>query len=689
MVTDSPAFAGEIQGVRGVDLSAIPFSAIERVEVLKDGASAVYGSDAIAGVINFIMRSDYRGAEVTGYYGAPTRGGGGEQWQGSASVGFGDLAKDRYNVFFTASYHEDKALDQKDRNFSNSSYKPDIGLIAISSNTNPGLITTGGIGVVNNSSGVPVLAANPANPQCGHNTFFNDDILGTGCYFDPSATPGVQMIPNNKLTNVFGSGQFQINNDWTAYAQGMYSRQETHLVIQPGPVSGIFALNYGPGKINSSQILLQPTSPFYPHQLAADAGVDGEPLDVRYRTFDNGFRDTTDTNQVWNITAGVKGSWANWDWDASGFYNEGESRQRINGGYQDLSRLLPLLNSGRVNLFGPNSPEIVAEENATNFTGDVITGKSKLYGGRLVSSGEIWKLPAGPLALALGVEGHKETLDQNMADVLFSGNISGFGGDLKDTSAERTQYAGFAELNVPIVKTLEGNVAVRYDHYSDFGSTTNPKVSLRWQPTRTLLVRSSYGTGFLAPSLYQLSTPNFGGVTAPGLTDPLRCPVTQRLHLRLPRAIRRDVRRQPEPEARGVGAGHVRPRVRADSQRVDERRLLQDQPDRTRSRTALIRRRSSRTRTSTALLITRGPVRPQFPDLPGPITAIDQKYLNLGAVRIQGLDLEVHYARAVARLGPPVVRHLRDVLPEVRRAEPGRVVHGPGRHDLRATPEPA
>src|SRR5690348_6256974 len=91
-------FPGEIQGVQGVTLSTIPFSAIERVEILKDGASAVYGSDAVAGVINFIMRKDFRGAEVSAYYGAPTRGGGGgEQQTYKGSIGFGDLSKDRYN----------------------------------------------------------------------------------------------------------------------------------------------------------------------------------------------------------------------------------------------------------------------------------------------------------------------------------------------------------------------------------------------------------------------------------------------------------------------------------------------------------------------------------------------------------------------------------------------------------------
>src|SRR5438270_4685300 len=101
-------FAGETQGVQGVNLAIIPFAAIERVEILKDRASAVYGSDAIAGVINFNLRSDYKGAEAQAWYGAPTRSGGGAQEQYYGSVGFGDLSRDRYNVFLNASYNHQK-----------------------------------------------------------------------------------------------------------------------------------------------------------------------------------------------------------------------------------------------------------------------------------------------------------------------------------------------------------------------------------------------------------------------------------------------------------------------------------------------------------------------------------------------------------------------------------------------------
>ena len=635
-------FPGEIQGVQGVTLSSIPFSAIERVEILKDGASAVYGSDAIAGVINFITRDDYTGAEVTGFYGAPTRSGGGDQWQGSVSAGIGDLTKDRYNFFITGQYNEQKKLDQADRNFSNTSYRPNIGLIGISSNTNPGLITTGGIGVVNNSSGTPVLAANPANPQCGHNSFFNDDILGTGCYFDPSATHGVEMIPNDKTYSFFGSGKFQINNDWQLYGQAMYTHDETRLVIQPGPVSSVPSLNYGPGGSLSAQILLPPSSPFYPHQLAADAGVDGEPLDVRYRTFDMGFRDLTDTNEHWQGIFGVKGTWQNWDWDGSLFYAEGTTTEHVNGGFQDFRLLLPLLNSGTVNLFGPNTPDIVAQEQATNFIGDAIKGRAKNYGGQIKTSGEIWKLPAGPLAMAFGVEARKEELTQDMNPILQGGYITGYGGEIKNVSGSRNQWAAFTEFNIPIVKTLEGNAAVRYDHYSDFGSTTNPKFSLRWQPTRTLLFRAAWGTGFLAPSLYQLFTPNIAGLTQPGLNDPIRCPVTndQTADCNAQFGVLFGGNQSLKPEeSEQTTAGVVFEPIPNASVSVDWFKIN--------LKNAITNGISPLTilgdLNQFGGLVTRGPPTPNFPNLPGPITSIVQTYINLGALKLEGLDLEGHY----------------------------------------------
>lgn len=629
-------FAGEIQGVQGVNLAGIPFAAIERVEILKDGASALYGSDAIGGVINFITKTDYTGAEVTGQYGTPTRSGGGDQWLANGAFGIGNLDKDKYNFFASLSYQEQKPLDQKDRNFSNRSFRDDIGSFALSSNQFPGYVTTGGIGLVNH--GVPDMVQ--GSDGCGFSANIVSEIYGPlGCFYDPARAPGVEMIPSDKLYNAFAKGTFQLNDDWQAALTGVYSHDETRLRIQPGPISNVF--RYGPDNTPGT-ITLQPTSPFYPHAEAAAAGVDGKPLNVRYRTYENGLRDLTDTNEHGEIVASLKGSIKDWDVDASGFYSEGKTTEHVNGGFQDYRLLLPLLNSGNVNLFGFNTPDIVQQLRATNFIGDAIVGKSKSYGGSAKTSGEIFKLPAGPVSVAFGMDTRKETLDQTFADPFHDGYITGYGGALKDVSGSRTQWAGFAELNVPIVKTLEGDVQVRYDHYSDFGGTTNPKVSLRWQPTKSLLVRGSYGTGFLAPSLYQLFTPNITGVSVTGLSDPIRCPVTGDTGIdcrtQFPVLFGGNQALKPE-ESEQMTAGIVFEPIPGGSLSVDYFKINLKNAITNGIAPAVILGDLGKY----GYLVQRGAVDPAFPSLPGPISQILQTYLNLGGERIQGLDIDARY----------------------------------------------
>ncbi|HUL96266.1 MAG TPA: TonB-dependent receptor [Usitatibacter sp.] len=622
-------FAGELNGVAGVNLAVIPFSAIERVEVLKDGASAVYGSDAIAGVINFIVRSDYRGAEGTAYYGMPTRSGGGKEENYSAAAGFGDLGKDRYNVFLSASYQNQHNLLQKDRNFSDTAYIPEIGYNTLSSNSFPGNVTTGGIGI-------------PGGVQhCNtpYGTYF-PDLSSTRCFFDPAGAPGVESIPDTKNTNFFASGKFQINNDWQAYGTALYSKDENRFVIQPVPISNLFT--YGPNGEFLATVTIPPGSAFYPTADAIAAGVNGQILNVRYRAVENGNRDTTDTNEGAQLVGGVKGSWRDWDMDFSYSYAQGKTKEVLNGGFPQYSLALPLLNSGRVNLFGPNTPEIQQEVQATNFNGETFHGKSTNEGFQAKVSSEIWQLAAGPLAMALGAEYRKEKLDQFYNPVLRTGDVSGYGGSFPDVHADRDDTALYAEFNVPLLKTLEANVAIRTDNYSDFGRTNNPKASLRWQPNRDLLLRASWGTGFLAPSLFQLFVPQAVGVSQTGLSDPIRCPVTH------------DTGLDCTTQFQTITGGN--PNLRPEESENSTFGIVFEPTNQLSLSWDYFRIRLKETITTgipipTILgdldqyggLVTRGPVDPNFPNLPGRITSISQTLINLGAVHIEGWDAEAHY----------------------------------------------
>ena len=235
------SFAGGITGAEGVNLSAIPVSAIDRVEVLTDGASAIYGSDAIAGVINYIMRQDFTGADAMVQYGAPTRSGGGEQWILQGTLGAGDLAKDKYNAFVSIQYQEQKSLDQRDRNFSNTSYIP--GQLDLTSfNSFPANVYDPATGAI---------LGTPGYPNC------EPSIAVNGlCAYDPARTSGVQSIPQQTQLNLYGSAQFQINADWKAYLTGMYSRSDNKFTIQPTPLSVAVAAPTLPG--GAAEIIMSP-----------------------------------------------------------------------------------------------------------------------------------------------------------------------------------------------------------------------------------------------------------------------------------------------------------------------------------------------------------------------------------------------------------------------------------------------
>jgi len=611
----------------GVNLSVIPFDAIERVEILKDGASAIYGSDAVAGVINFILRKDFHGVTATAQYGTPSASGGGQQWFANSTVGFGDLSKDRYNVVMSGQYEEQKSLDTNKRSYADTSYLPLIGLNSTSGNTFPGYISTGGIG-------------NPNFPDCGNGNI----ALGGRCRADPEALNGVNLVPDDKKWNFFASGSWQLTRDWQAYATGLYSDEKTRIVIQPVPISD--QVTYGTlGQFNST-ILLPPTSPYYPHDLAQQAGVDGQPLNIRYRANGVGLRDTTDESSGGQAIVGIKGTWKDWDWDASGFYAEGTTTESLNGGFPQYSLALPLLNSGNVNPFGPSTPAFDAQLAATSLTGQTFKGTSKNYGVGGKTTGEIWTLPAGAVSLAAGLDVRKESLVQDFVPQLGTGDVSGFGGSFNGFNVSRNVWDAYTEFNIPIVKTLEGDVAVRYDHYSDFGSTTNPKFSLRWQPMSQVLLRTSYNTGFAAPTLYELNLPLAAGLTAP-IDDPVRCPVTGKdadcqHQFGLTFGGSKDL--QPQT-SRQWGFGAVIEPFTGLSMSVDYFNInLKNQITNGINYTTIL---ANQTQYNSQ--ITRGPV--DTPGLPGPITNIPAEYLNLTATHITGYDVDARYQTPISWLG--------------------------------------
>ena len=520
------AAGGTLTDSTTVDVNHIPVSAIERVEVLKEGASAIYGSDAIAGVINFILRKDYVGGEAT-IHGTLTEKSGGRGYGANTLIGWGDFAKQRFNATVALDFRKNDGLFGRQRDFASRGIFPEYLNDTSSGNTFPA-----NFAAADGSFGT----RNPSFPNCpGPYSHFSQlfaDIGSLGCRFDPAGL--VTLIPETEQASIFTTARFGIFPALEAYGQFSYSKKESRTIIQPVPLSDQFALppnhpffNVAPYN-GFSTFLLQPSSPFYPTAFLISQGLPtNEDLLIRYRDALSGNRDVTNTSDQIRLVGGVKGSFgAAWDYDAAVLHIETKLKEKVNGGYPSLTGILPVLNSGLVNPFGPTTdPTVLAQVEAAQFRGEAYRTKNSIDSALYTLRGDVMKLPAGSLALAVGGEGRKEAFKLDPSAAIQSGDISGYGGNFLPTDRERGVRALFVEAGVPVIKSLELTAAARYDDYEGVGSKTSPKLAARWQPLRQVIVRGSWSKGFRAPNLTELYQPQTTGVTAPGLSDPARCAV--------------------------------------------------------------------------------------------------------------------------------------------------------------------
>jgi iron complex outermembrane receptor protein len=499
-----------------VDINSIPLSAIERVEVLTDGASAIYGTDAIAGVINFILRKDYTGAEAFAYYGDSEHGGG-KTHRYSATLGWGDLSTNKFNAFASFDYNKYEAIAANQRPFSATAYLPNAPggrFDRTSGNSFPGNVFLPAV------AGRRGTTQNPTYPQCAPPYSFGTATASTlgQCRFDFASV--IDIAPPSETYNAFASGRWQIAPNHQAFVEGLWQRTKSVARVSPPPISSATILSGDP-------VTVSPSSPFYPTALATRYGVNGQTLEVFWRGLELGPR--TDENKIEQsrFLAGLQGTFGRWDYSTALNWSESKATDSWLAGWAKGSTLLPILNSGRINLFGFNTPAAVTEMSATLVKGPVIKAKGESTEFDFRASNELAELRAGPLALAVGGSYRREKYEFISSRVTQDADVPGLGGSISTVpSTSRNVYAVFGELNIPIIKTVEANVAVRFDDYKDVGNTTNPKVSLRWTPTRETLVRASYGSGFRAPSLPELFQPAQFGATGGSYDDPLRCPVT-------------------------------------------------------------------------------------------------------------------------------------------------------------------
>jgi iron complex outermembrane receptor protein len=482
-----------------VDLNLIPVAALERVEVLRDGASAIYGTDAIGGVINFITRRSVQQTTVAIETVLPQHTGGRER-RGNLTTGSGDLARDGWAVLGVVDYHKQDVLTSQQRPFSQTGVIPSRGLSETSGTTFPG----------NYYDAVADKAGNPG--------------FATGCLAPlsiPRASDGtcrqdytrqIDSLPEQERATAFGRASFKLGADHTATFEVLHSENRVNSRTAPPPQTGL---------------ILPATSPYYPGNsggVPAQAGLSGSPLSVNWRPTEAGQRQILSRGSGDRFLGSLEGIVAGWDYAGGLSHSVSRSSEEFTGGYvQDASFAAGVAN-GILNPFGLQNEAGRAYLATTALRGRVQDAKNAQTAFDLKASRELMDMAGGKLAVALGTELRHEKAEFNVnRDIASQATSSGLSGSLPK-SGSRTIQAVFGEINLPFMQNLEASLAARWDHYSDVGSTTNPKASFRYQPLKSFVLRGSASTGFRAPTLFEKNAPQSRNDTSNSYNDPILCP---------------------------------------------------------------------------------------------------------------------------------------------------------------------
>jgi iron complex outermembrane receptor protein len=476
------------------DLNTIPLGAIDRIEVLRDGASSLYGTDAIGGVINFITKKDYTGGEVSVEYKSPQHPGG-KSYEASAGFGRGDLDKDKWNLFgFIDLQHQDVLTTPQRSSFATSTKTSPTGF--------PGSWSQGGASV------------NPYAPAC--NQQFQTPA-GTSCNY--YYWNWVDIVPKtDRLTGML-KGTLALPGDHQLGLELVAAHTDVWTKIAPVPES---ALTMNPG------------TPYFPGNgitPGAPAGTVWDPMQpirVRWRAIPAGPRsDKNDTFQQ-RLVASLEGTVAGWDYNTALTWNHIRTTEDLIGGYVNDSVIRNAVLNGTLNPFTSNLPsDQLALVQGAEVTGRQFTAKGDVltFDDRVSRELGDWFGAGHKAALALGAEVRHEKYTQLANTPFASQVVSSTGFDPNtDNEGSRSVWALYGELNVPITKALEVTGSLRYDHYPDFGSTTNPKLSAKFAPSDKWALRGAVTTGFRAPSLYELHSAQTFTNTANTWDDPVRCP---------------------------------------------------------------------------------------------------------------------------------------------------------------------
>jgi iron complex outermembrane receptor protein len=502
-----------------IDPNNIPVSALDRTEVLRDGASSIYGSDAIGGVINFVTKKSYTGGSITAKGSTPQHAGGGQSTGLNFIFGKGDLAKDGWNVYVTGDLQHQNQLAQTAR--------PNITSVdnRISAGFAPPKQTKGSNAVPANVTLVGGSTKNAGNPYYASGCLDPWSVQGTSntCTASYNAN-SLTLTKENEQASFFSKGTLMLNPDHKLSASILYSTIHNRPV--KNPTFGIDA-----SIPNFPALTITPTSKYYPGKgiTPAMTGVTSQPLTLAWSLIGDLGPTVLDYNtKTARMTVEDEGHIGEWDYRASLWSAMYSSHVSFRSGFVNSYGLLSGVANGTLNPFGLQDDTGRAYLDSISTNGQTAdAGVTRMNGLDLTANRELMDLKGGAMALAVGASAwHDFTYHSIPETVALSGGQTGSTAAVNQ-HASRNVAAAYVELDMPFTKALDVDVAVRTDHYSDFGSTTNPKVSFRYKPSQTWMLRGAVGTGFRAPTLGQRyfgATNGRTGITSLAYNDPVLCP---------------------------------------------------------------------------------------------------------------------------------------------------------------------
>jgi iron complex outermembrane receptor protein len=521
-----------------INLNSIPMSAIERVEILTDGASALYGSDAIAGVVNFVLKRNKQGGEITLQADVPLEGGG-KSANASVTYGFGDLERDRFSVVATYRRDEQKQLKSGDREFAKTAYIPFThnGRSYTYDRTSTSAIPANATVRFNNPTGVaalPTYGFNPyrkANGQCGPNNVYSLNNTATAtavnelCAFDFVST--IDIYPESTRDSAYVSGELKVADSVKLFTDVAYSRYDLIARIAPNPVPVAISL----------------TSPLYatyvqPYLTPTQAGRVRD-VTANYRASDFGTRDSQTVTDSKHVVIGGDADVGSWNINGAVTWSQNSINEKYVGGYMKDAEFRSMIASNAFDPFKMAGEQTdAARQLIANsiFNGTVRTAATTLKGADIRMSGDLFKWGSNTVSGGFGADFRNLHYKQTPSAAAVAGQIYNYA-PVAAYDMERDTAGVFGEVLVPITNKLEITTALRYDTIKpikdalqkrDIGqkeSATTYKVSGRYQATNALLLRGSVGTGFKAPSMLDIAQPLVpNGVTAASYDCPTALP---------------------------------------------------------------------------------------------------------------------------------------------------------------------